>query len=127
MNDVIKIQGLEMHYRGCDALRGIDLSVAPGTVMAILGENGAGKTTLIKIMTGFQKPSKGSCSILGFDPAVADQALQLRKRIGYVSDAPALYDWMTIGEIGWFASSFYPDGYKERYEDLISQIGRAHV
>ena len=121
MNDVIKIQGLEMHYRGCDALRGIDLSVAPGTVMAILGENGAGKTTLIKIMTGFQKPSKGSCSILGFDPAVADQALQLRKRIGYVSDAPALYDWMTIGEIGWFASSFYPDGYKERYEDLISR------
>lgn len=121
MNDAIKINGLEMHYRGCDALRGIDLSVAPGTVMAILGENGAGKTTLIRIMTGFQKPSKGTCSILGLDPTVADQALELRKRIGYVSDSPALYDWMTIGEIGWFASSFYPEGFKERYQDFIAR------
>jgi len=119
MNDAIKIHGIEMHYRGCDALRGIDLSVAPGTVMAILGENGAGKTTLIRIMTGFQKPSKGTCSILGLDPTLADQVLELRKRIGYVSDSPALYDWMTIGEIGWFASSFYPEGFKDRYQEFI--------
>jgi ABC-2 type transport system ATP-binding protein len=104
MNDAIKIHGLEMHYPGCDALRGVDMSVCSGTVMALLGENGAGKTTLIRIMTGFQKPSAGTCSILGIDPTQSAQALELRKRIGYVSDSPALYDWMTIGEIGWFAA-----------------------
>ena len=121
MNDAIKIHGLEMHYPGCDALRGVDLSVCSGTVMALLGENGAGKTTLIRIMTGFQKPSAGSCSILGLDPTQSAQVLELRKRIGYVSDSPALYDWMTIGEIGWFAASFYPEGFKERYQDSIER------
>ena len=121
MNDAIKILGLEMHYPGCDALRGVDMSVCSGTVMALLGENGAGKTTLIRIMTGFQKPSAGTCSILGLDPTQSAQALELRKRIGYVSDSPALYDWMTIGEIGWFAASFYPEGFKERYQDSIER------
>lgn len=123
MNDVIQIDQLKMHYRGCDALRGVDLRVPAGTVMALLGENGAGKTTMIRIMTGFQKPTSGSCRILGLDPTQDDQALQLRHRIGYVSDAPALYDWMTIGEIGWFAASFYPDGFMERYRGAIQRYG----
>lgn len=117
MNECIVIQGLEMHFRGCDALQGIDLVVPQGSVFALLGENGAGKTTLIRILTGFQHPSKGSCRILGLDPIT--DALTLRRRIGYVSDAPALYDWMRVDEIGWFASSFYPDGFVERYRESI--------
>jgi ABC-2 type transport system ATP-binding protein len=117
MNECIVIQGLEMHFRGCDALQGIDLVVPQGSLFALLGENGAGKTTLIRILTGFQHPSKGSCRILGLDPIT--DALTLRRRIGYVSDAPALYDWMRVDEIGWFASSFYPDGFVERYRESI--------
>jgi len=128
MNDVIQIDGLKMHFRGCDALNGVNLRVPAGTVMALLGENGAGKTTMIRIMTGFQAPTEGSCRILGLDPTNRAQALDLRKRVGYVSDAPALYDWMSIGEIGWFTASFYPNGFKERYQDLIARydlpIGR---
>jgi ABC-2 type transport system ATP-binding protein len=58
---------------------------------------------------------------LGFDPARRDQALELRKRVGYVSDAPALYDWMTIGEIGWFTASFFPSGFTERYREMIDR------
>jgi len=53
MNDCIVTEGLEMHFRGCDALRGIDLKIPRGSVFALLGENGAGKTTLIRILTGF--------------------------------------------------------------------------
>jgi ABC-2 type transport system ATP-binding protein len=121
MNDVIQIDGLKMHFRGCDALDGVDLRVPSGTVMALLGENGAGKTTLIRILTGFQVPTAGNCRVLGFDPARRDQALELRKRVGYVSDAPALYDWMTIGEIGWFTASFFPSGFTERYREMIDR------
>lgn len=112
---------LQMHFRGCDALRGVDLNIKPGTVFALLGENGAGKTTLIRIMTGFQKPSSGTCEIGGIDPL--RQPLEVRRRIGYVSDAPALYDWMSVGEIGWFTASFYPDGFLDEYRDSIAKYG----
>jgi ABC-2 type transport system ATP-binding protein len=119
MNECIVIQGLEMHFRGCDALRGVDLVVPQGSVFALLGENGAGKTTLIRILTGFQHPSKGTCRILGLDPI--NDALALRRRIGYVADAPALYDWMRVDEIGWFASSFYPEGFVDRYRESVQR------
>jgi ABC-2 type transport system ATP-binding protein len=118
MSDVISIQGLEVHFSGCDALRGVDLTVTHGKVFALLGENGAGKTTLIRALTGFQKPSKGSCSVLGLDPETDSQ--QLRRRVGYVSDAPALYDWMRVEEIGWFAAAFFDDGYLDQYRQFIS-------
>lgn len=118
MNSVVSAQGLEVHFPGCDALRGIDLQIQPGTVFALLGENGAGKTTLIRVLTGFLQPSQGQCSVLGLNPLTESQAI--RKRIGYVSDAPALYDWMQVGEIGWFAAAFYPDGFFERYRESIA-------
>jgi ABC-2 type transport system ATP-binding protein len=119
MNEAISISGLEMHFPGCDALQGIDLQVEKGKVVALLGENGAGKTTLIRILMGFQKASAGTCSVLGLDPVRDD--IQIRRRVGYVSDAPALYDWMQVGEIGWFASAFYPDGFVERYRESIAK------
>ncbi len=115
----ITASGLEMRFPGCDALRGIDLSIRSGSVFALLGENGAGKTTLIKILTGFLRPTAGNCTVCGLDPT--RDALDIRKRIGYVSDAPALYDWMRVSEIGWFASSFYSDGFLDRYQQLITQ------
>ncbi len=117
-NEVITASGLEMRFPGCDALQGVDLNIKSGTVFALLGENGAGKTTMIRILTGFQKPTSGTCRVCGLDPMT--DALEIRRRIGYVSDAPALYDWMTVAEIGWFAASFYPIGFVEKYRELIS-------
>lgn len=117
MSNCIVIEGLEMQFRGCDALRGIDLTIPQGAVFSLLGENGAGKTTLIRILTGYQIPTRGSCRVLGLDP-VRD-SLEVRRRIGYVSDAPALYEWMRVDEIGWFASAFYGDGYLKRYRDSV--------
>ncbi len=110
---VISIQGLEVKFPGCDALNGVDLNVQPGRVFALLGENGAGKTTLIRVLTGFQSAGSGKCSVLGLDPS--KDAIEIRRRVGYVSDAPALYDWMQIDEIGWFAASFYEGDFLEQY------------
>jgi len=119
MTSCISIRGLVMLFRGCDALNGIDLDVPSGSVFALLGENGAGKTTLIRILTGFLRPSAGSCTVCGLDPA--SDALEIRRRVGYVSDSPALYDWMKVGEIGWFASSFFDDAFLQRYRELIAR------
>ncbi|CAD72305.1 MAG TPA: ABC transporter ATP-binding protein [Rhodopirellula baltica] len=119
MNPVISTDQLTMRFRGCDALLGVDLNILPGTVFALLGENGAGKTTLIRILTGFQKPTSGSASVCDFDPL--KQPLEVRRRVGYVSDNPALYDWMTVGQIGWFTASFYPDGFYEAYRESVAK------
>ncbi len=120
MSAVVSVTGVQKHFRGCDALRGVDLQVPPGVVFALLGENGAGKTTLIRILTGFLHADAGEARVLGMD--CESQSLEIRRRIGYVSDAPALYDWMTAERIGWFTSAFYPAGFQQRYEDLIRQF-----
>ncbi|TWU34432.1 ABC transporter ATP-binding protein [Novipirellula artificiosorum] len=117
MNHVITTTDLTMRFRGCDALRGVDLAVQPGTVFALLGENGAGKTTMIRILTGFQKPTSGSCRVCDMDPV--SNAIGVRRQIGYVSDAPALYDWMTVAEIGWFAASFYRGNFHHSYRQSV--------
>ena len=114
----IEASQLGVSFPGCRALQNVDLQVPKGTVFALLGENGAGKTTLIRVLTGFTQPTTGRCSVLGMDPI--HQAVQIRRRIGYVSDAPAMYDWMLVDEIGWFAASFYPEGYLERYRESIA-------
>lgn len=119
MTSCISIRGLEMHFRGCDALNGVDLEIPTGSVFALLGENGAGKTTLIRILTGFLQPSSGTCTVCGLDPR--RDALEIRRRVGYVSDSPALYDWMKVGEIGWFAAAFFDDAFLKRYRDLIAR------
>ncbi len=117
MTSVITAKDLHMHFRGCDALQGVDLHIESGTVFALLGENGAGKTTIIRILTGFQKPSSGECRVCDIDPTKSP--LLVRRRVGYVSDAPALYDWMNVGEIGWFTASFYPAGFIDKFRESI--------
>ncbi|TWU37335.1 ABC transporter ATP-binding protein [Novipirellula artificiosorum] len=117
-NEVITASGLEMRFPGCDVLKGVEMNVRSGSVFALLGENGAGKTTMIRILTGFLKPTAGSVRVCGLDP-IRD-SLEIRRRIGYVSDAPAMYDWMTVGEIGWFTASFYSHGFVERYRELVT-------
>ncbi len=119
MDPVITTDALTMHFRRCDALVGVNLSIQPGTVFALLGENGAGKTTLIRILTGFQKPTSGSSTVCGINPLKDPQGV--RRRIGYVSDAPALYDWMSVAQIGGFTASFYDDQFLPAYEALIAR------
>lgn len=118
MQPLISIQNLEKRYRDCEALAGVTLEVPPGVVFALLGENGAGKTTMIKCLTGFERPTSGTAKILGMD--CHRDSMEIRRRIGYVSDQPALYDWMRIDEIGWFTSAFYPEGFLKRYHELIA-------
>lgn len=117
--NVIETNGLTMRFRRCDALRGVDLKIRSGTVFALLGENGAGKTTLIRIMTGFQEPTSGTCLINGLDSTKQGDAV--RRRIGYVPDAPPLYGWMTVEQIGAFTASFYSDDFRLKFNESIRQ------
>lgn len=58
-------EGIEMSFGGVPVLKGVDLSLQPGTVTALAGENGAGKSTLMKIASGQYKPDAGTVQVHG--------------------------------------------------------------
>src|SRR5918994_7771020 len=69
---VIAARGLRMTYGTNDVLTGLDLEVTTGEVVCLLGPNGAGKTTTIEILEGFRIRSAGDVTVMGQDPAHAD-------------------------------------------------------
>jgi len=119
---VIRVEGLTKRYERQIAVEGLSLVVPEGSIFGLLGENGAGKTTTIQMLLGLVKPDGGRLEVLGLDPT--RQGLDVRRRTGYVPEAPVLYDWMTVAEIGWFAAAFHLDaqgttsGYQYRYTEL---------
>ncbi|QDT05556.1 putative ABC transporter ATP-binding protein YbhF [Rubripirellula lacrimiformis] len=117
-DSIISLRNVCKRYGRTQALDHLSLEVPEGVVFALLGENGAGKTTMIRILTGFVQPDSGSATVLGH--SASDGAMQIRQSIGYVSDAPALYDWMKAEEIGWFTSAFYDDAFPLRYLELLA-------
>jgi ABC-2 type transport system ATP-binding protein len=72
--------GLGKRFGDLWALRDLDLDVAPGTVLGLLGHNGAGKTTAIRILTTLSQPTEGSARVAGLD--VVSEAAIVRQRIG---------------------------------------------
>src|ERR1700680_2370744 len=55
----IEVRGVSAGYGGVDALRGVDLKLAPGRLTALIGPNGAGKSTLLRCLTGLMRPRAG--------------------------------------------------------------------
>ncbi len=72
------------------ALRGINLSISSG-VTGLLGPNGAGKTTLLKILATVLSSTSGEARVLGFDPRVAKERTEIRRRLGYLPQDPGMY------------------------------------
>jgi len=63
----VSVRGLQKHFGGIQALKGVDLDILPGEVHGLVGANGAGKSTLIKLLAGVEKPDAGSLSIDGVE------------------------------------------------------------
>jgi ABC-2 type transport system ATP-binding protein len=121
MDTVVGLYDVSKYYGNQAALQNVSLEIPSGVVCALLGENGAGKTTAIRVMLGLAEADAGSCRVLGLESS--EHSEQIRRSVGYVSERPVLYDWMTIDEIGWFAAGFYPPGYYAKYLGLTSQFG----
>lgn len=117
MKAVISLQNISKSFGKTRALIDVTLDIPEGVVFALLGENGAGKTTMIRILTGSLKPDAGTASVLGL--SCLNEGQKIRQRTGYVSDAPAMYEWMTADEIGWFTSAFYDDEFPSRYAETL--------
>jgi ABC-2 type transport system ATP-binding protein len=78
----IQVRGLRKSYGQKEAVRGVDLEVRTGEILALLGPNGAGKTTTVEVLEGFHPATAGEVRVLGEDPALGSRSL--RDRIGIV-------------------------------------------
>ncbi|HSM07531.1 MAG TPA: ABC transporter ATP-binding protein [Gemmatimonadota bacterium] len=103
-------------------LRGIDLTVEPGTSLVLTGANGAGKTTLLRIIATLLKPSSGEGTVLGL--SLADDGESIRAATGYVSARGFAYDDLTAAENLRFAARLVdrpvPD---ERIAEILVGVG----
>jgi ABC-2 type transport system ATP-binding protein len=84
------------------AVKGVNLEVAPGEVVGLLGANGAGKTTLIRMLLGLLRPTSGRVTLFGSAPSRGT-----RRKIGYVPQGLALYEDLTVAENLAFAASVF--------------------
>jgi ABC-2 type transport system ATP-binding protein len=120
MTTAIEMSRVTKRFGSVTALAGMSLTVPEGVVFALLGENGAGKTTAIRLLLGLDVADAGSLHVLGLDSR--RQGDEIRRRVGYVPERPALYEWMTAAEIGWFTAGFYPERYEFEYRALLDQF-----
>ena len=67
----IELRGVAKSYGAVEAVRGIDLVVAPGETIALLGPNGAGKSTTLDLVLGLARPGRGTVAVFGVPPAEA--------------------------------------------------------
>jgi ABC-2 type transport system ATP-binding protein len=120
MSTVFEFKNVTKRFGKSFALDEVSFAGKAGQVIALLGENGAGKTTSIKILLGLLDADAGSSSVLDVDSHRHGE--EIRRRVGYMPDRPALYEWMTVDEIGWFAAGFYPLGFEKQYRQLVQQF-----
>jgi ABC-2 type transport system ATP-binding protein len=89
----IRARGLRKAYGDVQALDGVDLDAARGSVLGLLGPNGAGKTTVVRILTTLLAPDAGSASVAGLD--VVHDAARLRSQIGLAGQYAAVDENLT--------------------------------
>ena len=119
---IIETNQLTKSFKGQPALRGLDLRVPKGSIFGFLGRNGAGKTTTIKTLMGLLRSDSGSARVFGIKVTDADRSIEVRRRIGFVTEDKELYPSMTVEQIIRFTRPFFPkwrDNLERRYLQMF--------
>jgi ABC-2 type transport system ATP-binding protein len=102
VNSAVRTEKLRVVRGGAEILHDVDLSIAPGRITGLLGPSGCGKTTLMRAIIGTQRIASGTVIVLG-RPAGHPQ---LRREVGYASQAASVYDDLTVSEnLRYFATA----------------------
>jgi len=95
---MLEIRGLEVHYGGIAAVKGIDLDVSAGELVCLIGANGAGKTTTLKAIAAMVPPSKGEISLRGKSTAGLASFELVRKGLALVPEGRGVFGRLTVRE-----------------------------
>ncbi len=120
----IRTDGLYKSYGKTQALAGLDLVVAEGTVIGVLGPNGAGKTTAVRILSTLLKPDRGRAEVAGLD--VVKQAAAVRTHIGLAGQYAAVDEILTGYEnLQMFGQLYHLPGAvaRRRARELLERFG----
>ncbi len=122
MSPVVEVRDLTVHFGAVLAVEGIDLTLAPGASVALVGRNGAGKSTTLRVLAGVLPPTSGSVVVAGID-AVRDPS-GAKARVGYCPDVGGLIPRATPWEHLQLAATLrhLPDGWESRAEDLLDRF-----
>jgi heme exporter protein A len=122
---VLELSGIVHRYGRSFVLRGANLTLARGEVLALYGSNGAGKTTLLKIISGAQSPTRGGVRVFGFE---ARDRAQIRARTLLVSHSLGLYPELDGLENLEFAARMHLRNLpKSRFETVLERVSLAGV
>lgn len=126
---LLQMRNVNKSFPGVHALKGVDLDVAAGDVLALLGENGAGKSTLIKVLGGAHQPDSGTIRIDGRPVTIGSPQDSQRAGIGIIYQEFNLVPNMTVRENIFLGQepgrfSFIPaSNENQRAQELFARIG----
>jgi ABC-2 type transport system ATP-binding protein len=115
-SNVVTVRGLRKRYGDRTVVDGLDLDVAAGEIVGLIGANGAGKTTTVECIQGLRRPDAGRLRVLGLDPVTEPD--RLRAMIGSQLQSSALPDRLRVGEAVRLFSG-------RNGEELLGQFGLA--
>jgi branched-chain amino acid transport system ATP-binding protein len=95
---MIEVRGLNTHYGASHVLQGIDLQVAAGETIGLMGRNGMGKSTLLKSIMGLVKPSSGSIHVAGQDATGATPFAVAQQGVAYVPEGRGIFGNLSVTE-----------------------------
>lgn len=112
-------QGIRKRFGTIEALRGLDVSIRTGEIYGLLGPNGSGKTTFIRCVAGLLRPEAGTLTVLGQTPRAAVNS----GRVGYMTQAPALYGELSVQEnLSFFAALESVPNADQRIEEALRAV-----
>src|ERR1700690_928533 len=129
-NLIIETSQLSKSFKDKPALRGLDLRVPAGSIFGFLGRNGAGKTTTIKTLMGLLRADSGGAHVVGNPVADADRSVEVRRRIGFVTEDKELFPYMTVEQIIRFTRPFFPkwrDDLEHRYLKMFELPPKSRI
>ena len=95
---MLEVKGLKVAYGGINAVKGIDLEVRAGELVALIGANGAGKTTTLKALAGLLTPAAGSVRYDGHDVTDTPAFERVRRGLALVPEGRGVFARLTVDE-----------------------------